>query len=381
MEYLLQIHTALAIDTESLEHQKDDPPCDPLAIVDICTCLLTCSEDPSHGTKVKLAHYTVKEYLVSDRVFRGPAAYFEFSEAEANTMMMKAILVYMLNTEIKGGLAVNDLSYAAIRIWRGLLERAIITEREDHKQPIARLVLKLLDPYRPGFGMWFDTFQSLFASKATNSSTSYGVNGPTGRIRYWFPDWVPDWIPRPGMEICYKLAWLCWFDILSSTKILMDEFPYTIPFDSPFATTKHSGTDGAIELANNTLTYDVTVIEVAARLQRTLFMCHFETRADQCLGSNASMTALQSVLCLCPEDAHLSEKHLGTTFDSLAVVEGEIWDSNDVVTSSQLLYLSLDDILRELGAEGTDTNFSPENSDGCLDLYMLENSEADDECF
>lgn len=63
------------------------------------------------------------------------------------------------------------------------------------------------------------------------------------------------------------------------------------------------------------------------------------------------MAAMQSVLCLCPDDAHPPGNHMGPNLESLAAIEDEIWDSNYIITSSQLLFLSLDDILRTLGVD------------------------------
>jgi len=172
IEYLEQIHTALAVDTESLEYLKDCPPCDPLAIIDICTCLIINSQSSSR-TEIKLAHYTVKEYLVSNRVSIGPASYFELSEAEANAMMAKTFLVYMLNTKTNRYSGRKDFEHSALRRWRPLLSRVIWADEEDPGQPIARLILRLVDPLRPGFDAWA---AAMLHCISTNF-TSYGVYG------------------------------------------------------------------------------------------------------------------------------------------------------------------------------------------------------------
>jgi hypothetical protein len=337
MEYQDQIHTALAVDTELLEYRKDDPPCDPLAIIDICTCLITSSERSSR-TEIKLAHYTVKEYLVSDRVCIGPAAYFELSEAEANAVMTKAFLVYMLSMKMKGDSTKKDFEHSALRRWRLLLNRVILADKKDPGEPIARLTLNLLNPLRPGFDAWLAAMLPCFSQGGYNNGM-YEIN------RTWAPCGLPDWIPKPGMEVCHRLAWLCWFDLYPSARIFLDEYLVKISFDKPFATTGHVGTDGAVTLANATSYRSITVIDVAARLQNTSFINLFECFADESFESKASMAAMESVLCKCPEDVHPPGKHLGSSSESLVAIKDILLDSNNIITPSQLMFLSLDNIL------------------------------------
>lgn len=71
---------------------------DPMDILSICSSLVTITEDETDETSgsVVLAHYSVKEYLVSDRIWRSPVACYGIREIECQDFIAKSCLGYLL---------------------------------------------------------------------------------------------------------------------------------------------------------------------------------------------------------------------------------------------------------------------------------------------
>ncbi|CAD6586135.1 MAG: hypothetical protein ASARMPRED_002451 [Alectoria sarmentosa] len=53
-------------------------------------------EDHTQHLEVRLAHYSVKEYLVSERIKRAKAAFYSICEASANVFLARSCLVYLM---------------------------------------------------------------------------------------------------------------------------------------------------------------------------------------------------------------------------------------------------------------------------------------------
>ena len=76
----------------------DDRFQDPYDILSILSSLVTASpkSDNEAAVTVKLAHFSVKESLVSERIQAGPASEYSIQEVQAHTTMAKVCLVYLL---------------------------------------------------------------------------------------------------------------------------------------------------------------------------------------------------------------------------------------------------------------------------------------------
>lgn len=95
---------ALAVDVERCTFSRDNRVLDPEALLEVCTCLITITPgedapDDKNYFEVQLAHYTVKEYLVSDRISRGSATTFQMSMESAYPFAAKCFITYMLNED------------------------------------------------------------------------------------------------------------------------------------------------------------------------------------------------------------------------------------------------------------------------------------------
>ena len=103
---------AVVVDPDSCCFDVEDRLPDPFDIVDVLSSLVSCSSrqipmggsDPRSGryvgaelaTEIRLAHYSVKEYLVSDRIRRGLKSCFYISPYEAHHSIAKMCITYLL---------------------------------------------------------------------------------------------------------------------------------------------------------------------------------------------------------------------------------------------------------------------------------------------
>jgi hypothetical protein len=105
-----QLTGALAIDIKASEWQldregrsfsQDD-------LLDICLGLIELAviedEDSGEATTIaRIAHFSVQEYLESDRIFQQGAAKFTIRKEQAHTEMAQVCLVYLLDPTLSNG--------------------------------------------------------------------------------------------------------------------------------------------------------------------------------------------------------------------------------------------------------------------------------------
>ncbi|CUS15251.1 unnamed protein product, partial [Tuber aestivum] len=83
--------------------------------IDICPSLISFEDSredgsqPREGRQLRLAHFSVKEYLISDRAAQGPSAYYRISEDEANLLMGHACLSRILQHSAHGTICGNKV--------------------------------------------------------------------------------------------------------------------------------------------------------------------------------------------------------------------------------------------------------------------------------
>lgn len=76
---------------------------DPLDVLRLCRSLITIDNVPiielgnvtGHHSDVRLAHYSVKEYLLSERICTGPAAIYRLQESQCQAHLANSCLVYL----------------------------------------------------------------------------------------------------------------------------------------------------------------------------------------------------------------------------------------------------------------------------------------------
>lgn len=204
---------ALTVDTEELTFKRDDLPLDPEALLEVCGCLVTVLPLRKKDFSVQLAHYTVKEFLMSERIKYGAATTFQILNDDVYIFSAKCFITYMVEEDYDGlcdfleslndqdERDVNDeyepivesgsLMAVAVKNWAPCF-RSI--ESEASKRELALLVLNLFDVTRRHFKRWI---------KATLAISSIGSG----------------WTGPQGAEICSTLSFLCSFDYLPAAQI------------------------------------------------------------------------------------------------------------------------------------------------------------------
>ena len=91
---LEELAEAVIVDIEQCALNTDDRFLDPHGLLEICTCLITFQKDST--PQVRLAHYSVQEYLVSERM---KAPFFRASSTAAHALAAKIFVTYMLSLD------------------------------------------------------------------------------------------------------------------------------------------------------------------------------------------------------------------------------------------------------------------------------------------
>jgi len=120
----------------------------------VCGCLLTISFDYAFDTEiVEVAHYTVKEFLLSDRMAHGPVSRFALSVTHAKREHCRRVLLVACEPREWDESYPRDLTepgpYCVKAILKGLLR-----DYEDeaiHVEELQNVYIQLLDPSRPSW--------------------------------------------------------------------------------------------------------------------------------------------------------------------------------------------------------------------------------------
>lgn len=89
---------AAVVAVEQLSFSPEKRLLAPMSLLEKCTCLITINSED----EVYLAHYSVKENLISERIQRGPAKSFQISKISFNVLTAKIYLIYLLNITYEG---------------------------------------------------------------------------------------------------------------------------------------------------------------------------------------------------------------------------------------------------------------------------------------
>jgi hypothetical protein len=95
--HVREVAEVIAIDVEGDgQFDEDEILTDPLDVITICSSLVTVNMYTLH---VRLAHFSVQEYLLSTRIQLGMANFYTIQPITANIFIAQACLVYLLRFE------------------------------------------------------------------------------------------------------------------------------------------------------------------------------------------------------------------------------------------------------------------------------------------
>jgi Ankyrin repeats (3 copies)/Ankyrin repeats (many copies) len=103
---LQEVAEAVVIEPGVFTLGPDDRLYQPEEILRICSSLVGISES---GQELRLAHYSVKEYITSKEIQDGPLSRFSVSQVSANCLLGKVCLTYLLSFSKPEPLSHNDL--------------------------------------------------------------------------------------------------------------------------------------------------------------------------------------------------------------------------------------------------------------------------------
>ncbi|KAG0634235.1 hypothetical protein HOY80DRAFT_1099822 [Tuber brumale] len=132
--------------------EDSEPLFDMESLRRICPSLISFEDarndksHPAESRRLRLAHFSVKEYLISDRAAKGPTAYYHISEDQANLLMGHACLSRILRHSAPGtthGETVEKTSflYHSARYWFVYI-RSI---EDTAPAPLSNAALKVLE--------------------------------------------------------------------------------------------------------------------------------------------------------------------------------------------------------------------------------------------
>ncbi|CUS12929.1 unnamed protein product, partial [Tuber aestivum] len=132
-------------------------------LMSICPSLISFEDarddesSPQENRRLRLAHFSVKEYLISDRAGQGPSAYYRISEDEANLLMGHACLSRILRHSVQGTIQEEQVQetsflYHSARYWfvyTKCVEDTAPTPLSDAAVKVLELGKVWLDVYDP----------------------------------------------------------------------------------------------------------------------------------------------------------------------------------------------------------------------------------------
>ncbi|KAH7065082.1 hypothetical protein B0J12DRAFT_24715 [Macrophomina phaseolina] len=153
-----EVAEIVAIDVkDEPRFDRDEVLEDPLEVLNICSSLITMTTDKRGGRLglarqvVVLAHYSVKEYLLSDRIQKGSAAHYGMQATACHDAIAKGCLGYLLQfqrSELLSRDATEEFKLAeyCAEFW---MKHARATEErtEGFSQVAMNLLLKKSDAY------------------------------------------------------------------------------------------------------------------------------------------------------------------------------------------------------------------------------------------
>jgi hypothetical protein len=244
IDTLEELTEAVIVDVDRCALNTDDRFLNPEGLLDICTCLITFQKNAK--PEVRLAHYSVQEYLVSERM---TATFFKTSETKATVLAGRISITYLLNLDYEllqtaeEYLACDDcvcecysrksissicsdsesytLEHAGYRARKHfpLIETAMnewinIARTFYHGMEgpggseecadLFGIIFGLLNPARPHFWNWLEQWEYYRDEDRLDLECS---SGP-----------IPIWKMLPGTEPTVIMAYLCYFGLISAAE-------------------------------------------------------------------------------------------------------------------------------------------------------------------
>ena len=140
---------------------RDEVLEDPLEALNICSSLVTISTIQAEGRSgpaqriIALAHYSVQEYLVSDRIKQGPAKQYNMHEAKCHGVMMDCCLKYLL--QLRRPLSEEIIQTSALARYAAEFWSSHLRQAEDIER-LSQPAMGLLSTENPAYLTWIQLY-------------------------------------------------------------------------------------------------------------------------------------------------------------------------------------------------------------------------------
>jgi ankyrin repeat protein len=158
-----EVAEVAAIDVEGEPiFDRDEVLTDPLEALEICSSLITVTgsaekEEDAFGRLadpriLSLAHYSVQEYLVSDRIKQGPAKQYHMHEGESHESIMKGCIGYL--SQFQGPISTAQFDISALAMYSAEFWLSHFRKAGGETENLCRLALKVFSMDNPAYHSW-----------------------------------------------------------------------------------------------------------------------------------------------------------------------------------------------------------------------------------
>ncbi|KAI4940771.1 hypothetical protein J4E91_011258 [Alternaria rosae] len=154
-----EVAEVVAIDVaRDVAFNRDEVLVDPLEALDICSSLVTITKNEEDGKLgptqqiIALAHYSVQEYLVSDRIRQGSAKQYSMQEAACQSAITRGSLKYLMQLQQpleEESLRAFGLARYSAEFWSSHLRKT-----GDEMEHTSRLAMSLMAIEEPAYLNW-----------------------------------------------------------------------------------------------------------------------------------------------------------------------------------------------------------------------------------
>lgn len=210
---LTEIAETLAIDVDAQDWPHYDPDLqffDMREIVNVCSSLVTTVEMSSDHLNsssvitevyVKLAHSSVKEFLMSESIRTGVCSRFALEEDLAHLYLAKSCMAYLIHIDIP--LHVDDVAsyplvgYAA-KYW---IPHMITSKANSGSKVLRELITDLFDPEQVYYNNWTRIFRIDMPWRVPEQSEHQAALPPLYSAAYLGLDFVCELLIQKGVDV------------------------------------------------------------------------------------------------------------------------------------------------------------------------------------
>jgi hypothetical protein len=137
---------------------RDEVLEDPLEALNICSSLITIMKNETDRRLgpaqqiIALAHYSVHEYLVSDRIKQGSAKQYSMQEAECHSAITRGSLKYLI--QLQHPLSRETLRSSALARYTAEFWSSHLRKTGDEMEQVSQLAMSLMAKQEPVYLTW-----------------------------------------------------------------------------------------------------------------------------------------------------------------------------------------------------------------------------------